>query len=57
MANKNNAIKNYCHDDEIIVDIDSDDELVGKQVFKFLNAVYQRDDPWLAFTNFVSFNR
>lgn len=34
--------------------IDGDDELLGKQVFKLFNAIYQRDDLWILYSNFIT---
>lgn len=34
--------------------VDGDDELLGKQVFKFFNAVFQSKKLWLAYTNFIT---
>lgn len=36
-----NAAFNYCKKDSIFVIVDGDDQLIGKQVFKFINAIYQ----------------
>lgn len=35
------AVSNYCKDNDIVVLVDGDDELIGRYVFKLLNAVYQ----------------
>lgn len=32
----------YCERDDIIVEIDAEDMLIGKQVFQLINSVYQR---------------
>jgi hypothetical protein len=34
--------------------VDGDDELVGKQVFKLFNAVFQEHGVWFMYTNFIS---
>lgn len=39
--NKDSAIKENCESDDIVVDFDLDDMLVGRQVLKIMNAVYQ----------------
>ena len=36
-----NASKNYCKEEDIIVVVDGDDELLGRQVLKLFNAVFQ----------------
>ena len=43
LGNRHNAINNYCGEDDIVLDIDSDDALIGKQALKFVNAIYH--DP------------
>ena len=32
----------FCGEDDIIIDMDSDDWLIGKQVFQLVNTVYQQ---------------
>ena len=34
--------------------IDGDDELIGKQVFKVFNHVFQVNDVWLVYSNFIN---
>ncbi len=66
----NNALKNrhigtkkYCYDGEIVVDMDSDDWLIGNQVFQLINTVYQKGniykgekyDVWQAYTTNIAF--
>lgn len=29
--------------------IDGDDQLIGRQVFKFVNAMYQTEDIWVMY--------
>jgi glycosyltransferase involved in cell wall biosynthesis len=41
-ANVYNAGNNYCKEGEIMVFLDGDDALIGRQVFSLLNAVYQK---------------
>ena len=33
--------------------IDGDDELIGRQVFKFFNSIFQKYDIWLMYSNFL----
>ena len=55
LANRHKAITQYCHEDDIIVDIDADDELIGSQVLKFFNALYhQNPQAWLVYSNTVT---
>jgi hypothetical protein len=34
--------------------VDGDDELVGRQVFKLFSAVFQKNDLWFMYTNFLN---
>lgn len=53
LANRNSGIRNYCDEDDIILDIDPDDIILGRQAFKFINSVYQNPDVWIFYTNYV----
>jgi hypothetical protein len=39
--NQYEAAHKYCQPGSIMIVIDGDDNLIGRQVFKLLNAVYQ----------------
>lgn len=54
MYNLRFAAKNYCKPSDIFIIVDGDDELVGRQVFKFYNAKFQQDDLWFMYSNFLS---
>ena len=41
LANRNNGIRNYCDENDIVLDVDADDSFIGRQAFKFVNAIYQ----------------
>jgi hypothetical protein len=41
-ANIHMVAHNYCNQGEIMVLLDGDDALIGRQVFSLLNAVYQK---------------
>ena len=43
-----------CSSGEIMVIVDGDDELVGKQVFKLVNNFYSIENKWLVYTNFFN---
>ena len=40
-SNIKKAAEKYCANDEIMIIVDGDDELIGRQVLKLYNAVYQ----------------
>jgi hypothetical protein len=41
MPNLRTAAKQHCKPEEIFLIVDGDDELLGKQVLKLFNAVFQ----------------
>ena len=50
LANKHRAFSEFCSEKEIIVDLDADDWLIGNQVLKLINNVYQADaDRWVIY--------
>lgn len=36
--------------------VDGDDEIIGKQVLKLFNSVFQSKDVWLVYSNFITGN-
>ena len=56
MANLRDAAMNYCKEEEIFFVVDGDDELIGRQVFKLFNSIYQKYDVWFVYTNFINSN-
>lgn len=62
LFNKYFGVKNYCSPGDIVLEIDADDYLVGRQVFQLINSVYQlgnhfngtREDIWAAYFNHIS---
>lgn len=45
-----NSAFNFCSKDSIQIIIDGNDQLIGKQVFKAINAQYQAHDLWVLYT-------
>jgi len=45
------AIRTHCGKDDVALLVSGDDELLGRKVFKLLNAVYQSKKPGMAYTN------
>jgi hypothetical protein len=41
LYNRNFANTNFCDENDIIVDLDADDFIIGKQVFQLINSIYQ----------------
>lgn len=55
LANKDSIIRKYCEKGSIVVDVDADDALIGRQVFNVLNSVFGNKDVWFAYSNHVVF--
>lgn len=55
LGNRDIAIRNYCKPGDIILDVDGDDALIGKQVFNVINRVYNKNkDAWFVYSNYLS---
>ena len=54
MPNVLYAAKTFCNPDDIFIVLDGDDELLGKQVLKLFNSVFQKDKIWLMYANFMT---
>lgn len=52
--NKDSGIKENCGPNDIVIDIDADDALIGRQALNVINSIYQ-DDPnvWVLYTNYL----
>ena len=44
---------NHCKEGEILVMLDGDDSLIGRDVFAVLNAVYQKQKVGLTYGQFI----
>jgi len=42
MVNLRAAAKDYCSEESVMIIVDGDDQLVGRQVFKLFNSVFQK---------------
>lgn len=40
--NRDLGIRKYCREDDIVIDADADDWLIGRQVFQLVNTLYQK---------------
>lgn len=47
------AAHEYCNLGEVMVLVDGDDALIGRQVFSLLNAYYQTQKPALVYTQLL----
>ena len=57
MLNIYKAVHSYCREGEIFIVVDGDDVLVGKYVFKLINAVYFRMRGMVIYTNHIESKR
>jgi hypothetical protein len=56
MANLKMAAQNYCKNTDIFLIVDGDDELLGRQVLKLFNSIFQSKKAWFVYTNFLNIN-
>lgn len=55
LGNRDITIRNYCQPGSIILELDADDSLIGKQVFNTINRLYQKNKNfWFIYFNFLS---
>ena len=47
------SIVDLCEEGSVVLNIDADDQLIGRQVMKLLNALYQSSSKWFIYSNFV----
>ena len=47
------GITDFCGEDEIVVLVDGDDALVGRCVLAVLNAIFQREDLMLVYSQYL----
>jgi hypothetical protein len=45
-----------CRKGDIVVHVDMDDMLIGRQVFKTLNALYHNPNLWYLYTRYLGQN-
>ncbi len=53
IGNMNFWIRKYCGNDDIVIIIDGDDKIIGRQGLKLLNSVYSTSNIWFAYSNFI----
>lgn len=53
LANRDFITRKYCRSGDVVMDIDGDDALIGKQVFNLFNREYQKSDVWFLYSNFI----
>ena len=52
--NKDSGIKENCGPDDIVIDVDGDDALIGSQTLNVINSIYSDDpDTWVLYSNFL----
>lgn len=53
LANIYNAITNHCKSGEIVMLVDGDDSLLGRQAMSLFNAVYQKNKAGLVYSRYL----
>lgn len=53
LANVYFWMRKYCNEDDIVVNIDGDDRLIGSQVLQILNSVYKNSNYWYVYSKFL----
>lgn len=56
MSNLRRAASEMCKKDDIFMIVDGDDELIGTQVLKVFNSVFQEEKAWFVYSNSVQTN-
>lgn len=46
-------INNECRDEEIVLNVDADDGVIGRMGFQVVNAVYQDPNVWFAYSRYI----
>lgn len=54
MPNIHWAAHEACRPHELFLILDGDDELLGRQVLRFFNYVFQTKDVWVAYSNYLN---
>lgn len=53
LANRNLGIRKYCNNNSVVLDVDADDAIIGRQVFRVVNAIYHDPDVWMFNSVFI----
>lgn len=53
LPNLRDAAMNFCKSEQIFLVVDGDDELIGKQVFRLYNTLFQRTGAYFIYTNYL----
>lgn len=46
-------IKKFCNEDDIVVVLDGDDSLIGRQTLNILNSVYENNNTWFVYSRYI----
>ena len=56
LENYYKAVYDYCSSDSIVIGVDGDDELIGKNVLKIFNVAYQKFKAGVVWSSFYWYN-
>ena len=54
LPNQLEAARDFCQPEELMLILDGDDFLLGRQVLKLFNAVFSSSGVWIAYSNFLT---
>jgi hypothetical protein len=54
MHNLRRAAIEFCKPEELYIIVDGDDELIGREVFRLYNALFQSTGSYFIYTNFMT---
>ena len=57
LGNKVLNVFTMCEKGGIVFDLDADDAMIGRQVMKLFNALYQQSDKWFIYSNHASHSK
>lgn len=56
LANIRTAAEKFCKPEQLFLIVDGDDQLLGRQVLKVFNAVFQEKKLWFVYSNYLHSN-
>ena len=52
LGSKDKVIREFCSENDIIIDYEPDDTIIGSQVLRLYNTFYQKySDAWMIYSN------
>ncbi len=55
LGNRDSVTRNFCNSGDVVVDIDGDDAIIGRQALNLFNRFYVKNpDAWFVYASFIS---